>query len=218
MVRGDSGKVRFFLILSILLVVVITIGILITTHYLGKIVESHLQKSLGPGFTIGKIEVGLTSVSVKDIQLKDLKRNIVRLEASDLSIAPSLKSLFSRTFVIKSVSLKSSSILVEKTRSGRILMPIELPGEKKKGHKRENERGDKTFRLHINRISIINGTFLFIDHSVTPPVRVEMKSMNVTLENVDYPASLEKTFMDVIGLIPSKGPQGVSDHPYGAKW
>jgi|GEM_PF-3556109 len=202
----SNTKKRRMIWIAVLVLFVLTGLYLGATHYAGKLVEHTIQKSMGPGFSIGELDLGFTSITAKDVILKDLRRDTILLKVNKISLFPSWTSLLSGKVTIRKILLQSPFIRIEKLANGEMVLPVGAPGGKAPpSGEGKGAPSKKPTPIKIRTLVVKEGTILFLDGSVHPTVKVEMERVNLTLRNLEYPFLDDKILMDFIGILPSKG-------------
>jgi len=168
-----------------------------------ELLKSALEVKLKDAFkgkgTFKELKIGPGYLIIKDLSFKDTKsKGIgVNISTKEVKVIPDLKDLISRKIHLKKVILKSPEIIIEKKAFLKIY-PFWRGLIKKKRHSKKSS-------VHIDELFIIKGSLTIIDHSFTPFATIKMRSLNITLKNIDYPSGIKRSLLELIGAIPERG-------------
>ncbi|HPI92536.1 MAG TPA: DUF748 domain-containing protein [Deltaproteobacteria bacterium] len=186
------------LILAVALTVCVAAGYRVAVHAL----KGKVEQALGPDSEVGSIHVGWSGVTVEGLRIKGKGQwpagDTIRADRVD--IVPSLLSLFSDRYRIRSITVSKPYLSVLKTRNGRVLVvPGLLKGED--GRKETEEPAGKQ-NLTIGRITLDDGEIEFFDASVAnPPLRIDIEKINATVEDLAIPALTGRSAFELSGVV-----------------
>ncbi|HPR54697.1 MAG TPA: DUF748 domain-containing protein [Deltaproteobacteria bacterium] len=186
------------LILAVALTVCVAAGYRVAVHAL----KGKVEQALGPDSEVGAIHVGWSGVTVEGLRIKGKGQwpagDTIRADRVD--IVPSLLSLFSDRYRIRSITVSKPYLSVLKTRNGRVLVvPGLLKGED--GRKETEEPAGKQ-NLTIGRITLDDGEIEFFDASVAnPPLRIDIEKINATVEDLAIPALTGRSAFELSGVV-----------------
>ncbi|MBI4610789.1 MAG: DUF748 domain-containing protein [Candidatus Rokubacteria bacterium] len=179
--------------------VVAAVGLLVVTGLFlayraaTRLVEAQFRSALGPGATIRSLEVtwrgGLSVPAPEGAPVPQL------LKADRIWIAPNLRSLFTQTLSIASVEIDRAYLLVRRTPVGLALpVPAGTPGTASPGR-----------AIEIQRLEIPDAMIDWDDSSVTPPVRLRLAPIRITVTALRLPPSGRVT-LAVEGQVAGRAP------------
>lgn len=139
------------------------------SFYAVKLVQSRLQKVIGPGFTVKEIRIKPTHLSTRGIQYEDLRLKKRFLEIEELRIYPNLLSLLRGSLQIKEVSILRPSFFFYRSREGGLVGPwmsMEKKDKDRKISKEEEGKEGEPIPVKIGRFLIQEGSVDFEDSRV----------------------------------------------------
>lgn len=187
------------------------------SYYGVRIIEAQLQKRVGPGLTINRIKVHLTSLSALGIRYQDPSTRQVLLDVEEIRIFPDVFSLLKGGLWIREVSIRNPFFWVYRSREGRFTGPwidlgrdgkVEPPGpvqkeapgsipakkgfpddERPSGGPDEGERGRPGFlQVRMGRLRIENGSIDFEDRKApNEPGRIRLRGIQFDVRDLQYP-------------------------------
>jgi len=183
---------------------VFLVGIIGAVGYLPHLGERYLRAHFGAGFSIGDLKWGLRGIRAKKVVLKDSRGELV-LKAQRILLIPDVAAFFKGKLIVDQARVKSLFLRVERLKDGRMLFPgeavpkISRPREK---NRLASSRGSLSVRIVIRRLVIKKGSLLFIDHSVTPPLQVRIRGVDLSLEGVKYPFQESRLLSELYKVLP----------------
>lgn len=161
------------------------------SFYAVKLVQSRLQKVIGPGFTVKEIRIKPTHLSTRGIQYEDLRLKKRFLEIEELRIYPNLLSLLRGSLQIKEVSILRPSFFFYRSREGGLVGPwmsMEKKDKDRKISKEEEGKEGEPIPVKIGRFLIQEGSVDFEDSRVgEPPARIKLREIDVKINDIQYP-------------------------------
>jgi len=145
---------------SLLLIV----GLVLVYANLSRLTESGLRRILGPELAIGRVEMHWNRISFHKVSIGSRgEGKQPRLQIQQLTVTPSLRTLFAERFQIGSLSMDKPRVLIEIAPDGKVVYPIPALATDKKGKKGSN---GKAFAVTIGAINIRNGEVTILDRHV----------------------------------------------------
>lgn len=205
---------KWFVLIGILVVLLIG-GYFILSTYAVKLIQPHLQKAMGPGFTLEEVRFKATCLSAKGIQYEDphLKERFLRIE--EMKIYPSLLSLLKKSLHIKEFVILQPSFLFYRSREGFMVGPwvtTRKGDEEKEISKEEEKKRGEVVEIQIDRIRIQKGSIDFEDRKVRePPAQIELRDVNFEMRNIKYPTASAHSPIQLKAKMKGKGQDGGID-------
>ncbi len=194
---GSHRYLWMCVILAVILLVSAAIGMKTAVATLEKKVE----QVLGPGSEIASISVGFTGVYVEGLRIRGPAKWPARntLRAERVRVVPSLRSLFSGRYRVRSVIVEKPYLCVYKTPAGKVLVvPSLLNRDERRPASRTPAGGDL---VTIGRITLEDAVIEFFDASVArPPVQMRLEQIQATLRNLDIPAYAGRSDFSLTGV------------------
>jgi hypothetical protein len=161
-------------------------------------------EALGPGSEIQTIQVGWSGVEVSGLDIKSPRGwpATDSLRAERVVIIPSLRSLFSDTIQINTVTVVRPYLSAVRTRDGRLrVLPtlLEGPDPAPKG---KAPAGRAMPSVAITRIQVKDGVVELFNYMVAPsPVKVRLEQIQATVRNVAVPGLTGKSQFDLDAVV-----------------
>jgi hypothetical protein len=148
-----------------------------------KILQAKLQEKLGPGVFISQIEATRRYVAGKGILIEDPVSKLKLLEIDEIRIYPAIRSIFyTRSIIIREIVLYHPSFLIIRTRDSVVIMAGST------ARRPQTEKTKPTNKITIDKITIQEGKFVFIDHkNKSPPGVIKLLGIESTIEKIKYP-------------------------------
>jgi hypothetical protein len=203
--------------------VLLVAGFLTLSYTRGRFIRTRLERLVRPGVTVGKIDVGLTHLSVKGIQYVDPRSGKRLVQVEEMRIYPSLLTVFGHTVQIRKCTLLKPSFFFYRSREGVFTGPFPKAGKDKNGTSekaQEGSSGGENGKIHapavtLNRLQIEKGSLDFEDQKTGGPVAylqlrdldLEMRDLQYPLVSVHSPFELDAKFKGITneGSLSSKG-------------
>jgi len=187
-------------------------GYFVLSFYAVKFVQTQLQKVVGPGFTIAKIEIKPTYLSAKGIQYQDplSQKRIFLIE--EMRVYPALSSLLKRTLSIRECMILQPSFFFYRSREGSFIGPWPTVEKEEKGKEISDERekkGKDSVLIKIDRFRIRKGSVDFEDRKMAePPAQIQLRELDLELKNIQYPFISSHSFIELKGKIKGRKKEG----------
>lgn len=147
-------------ITSLLLIV----GLVLVYANLSRATEAGLRRILGPELAIGRVEIHWNRISFHQVSIGSRgEGNQPRLQIQQLTVTPSLRTIFAERFLIGSISVDKPRVLIEIAPDGRVVYPLPALAMEKEGKKGGS---GKAFAVTIGAITIRNGEVTILDRHV----------------------------------------------------
>jgi len=178
-----------WLILIGIFVILLIGGYFVLTFYAVKLIQPQLQKVLGPGLTLSKIELKATYLSAKGIQYENPLSKQRFLQIEELRIYPSFLSLLKKSLHINEFTMIRPSFFFSRSREGVLFGP--WMSEEKEGKGKEisqEKREEEPIHIRIDRIQVEKGSFDFEDMKFgEPPANIRLKDLDLRIDDIQFP-------------------------------
>ncbi len=204
-----AKRKRLALITAAVFVVLIVSGIVgfrVAVRALkGKVVEA-----LGPNSEIRDIRLGWSSVNIEGLRIKGPSwwPDAEVLQAERVAVVPSLRSLFSRQYRVRSITIVKPYVSALRTKEGKLLiLPGLLTKEADEGQADTLSRPAAAYStVSIGRITLKDGIVELYDATVTqPPLKIRLEQIKATMRNMAVPGLKGKSRFELAGVV--KGAQ-----------
>jgi hypothetical protein len=189
---GD--RVRRWLIIFGIVVVLFAGGYLALSYYGVKLMQGRLQRVTGPGLTVGEMKVNLTHLSIRGIRYEDPRTKLKLLDVEEVRIYPDILSPLKGSLSIRECSIHKPSLFFFRSREGDYTGPWIPPEETEagKGTPAQKEQGGKkegvSFLIQIHRFRIEKGSVDFEDRKTDgPPATIRLSEIGLDLKDIQYP-------------------------------
>ncbi|MGQ9645324.1 MAG: DUF748 domain-containing protein [Thermodesulfobacteriota bacterium] len=187
-----------------IIIVVLIGGYLALSYYGVKLIQTQLQKMLGPGFTLKEIGVKWTHLSMKGIQYEGLHTKKKYLSIEEVKIYPAILSLFMGPLRIRDLTVREPSLSFYRTREGVFVGPWATAEKKEKREAADDpeERERERAFLKIDRLRIQNGSTLFEDwKSGKPPAQLKLDEIDLAMKEIQYPFHSTRSPVELRGKV-----------------
>jgi hypothetical protein len=167
-------------------------GYLGLSFYGARLIQPRLQKLLGPGFTLRKINVKLTHLSLEGVQYEGLYTRMRYLRIEEVKIYPAIFSLLKGPLRIRKFEILNPSFSFYRTKEGVFLGlwkgPEREGREEKKLPAGEAQQEREPSPLKIDRLRIERGSLDFEDRKPgEPPAQVKVREIDLEIKDIQYP-------------------------------
>lgn len=148
--------------------------------------EGKLVGALGPSSELAGLRVGWSGVSAIGLRIAAPKDwpTPDSFRAERVRIVPTLRSLFSRTYRIRSVIVTKPYLAMLRTRDGKLLA---LPSLLARAQS-PSGAGDSPTSVVLGHIALEDGVLEIFDETVPrPPLRIRLEQIEASLDEVSVP-------------------------------
>ena len=195
-------------------------GYLGLSYYGVRLIQPHLQKWLGSGFTLTEVKVNLTHLSLKGIQYEGLHTKMRYLSIEEVKIYPAILSLLKGPLRIREFAILKPSFFFYRTKEGVFIGPWTGP-EKKEKEERElpddAERKEKgPVSIKMDRLRIEKGSLDFEDRKPgEPPAQIHLREIDLKMKEVQYPFQSNRSPIELKGKMQGKTAKDGEIHAKG---
>lgn len=171
----------------------------ILTQIASHTLKNQVLEALGPDSELTRIQLSLTGVVVEGLRIRALKDWPAEdsLRADRVIIRPDLRSLFTGTYRIGSITIERAYLSVLRTSSGHIrLVPnlLEKPAEKK--------AGQATPQLIIGHVVLKDCALDFFDATVRkPPFKLRLEQLQMKVSDLQIPQLSTRSDLTLEGVL-----------------
>jgi hypothetical protein len=167
----------------------------------GKIMEV-----LGPNSEMKDIRLGWTSVNVDGLRIKGPSGwpEADALRAERVTVVPSLRSLFSRHYRVRSITIVKPYISALRTEEGKFrVLPGLLAGPTGTGQaETPSNTATVSPTVTIGRITLKDGVLELHDAMVAkPPLKIRLEQINATVGDIVVPGLKAKSRFEIAGIV-----------------
>jgi uncharacterized protein involved in outer membrane biogenesis len=197
-----SSKAKKWGIIALVVVLVLVVGGIVGFRIAVGIIKGKVVEALGPESEIKDIQLGWWAVEVHGLRIKGRQgwpaADTLRVER--VVIVPSLRSLFSDTIRVGSITVVRPYLSALRTREGKLrVLPslLEAPAPKGKA-----PAGPPARRVAVSRVTMEDGVVEFFDATVAqPPLKIRLEKIQATVHNVTVPSLKGKSQFDVTAVV-----------------
>jgi hypothetical protein len=209
---------RWFILIGILCILFIG-GYFVLSYYAVRFIQPHLQKAMGPGFTLAEVKPKTTYLSAREIQYEDPESKQRFLQIEEVRVYPSLLSLLKRSLQIREVTILQPSFFFYRSREGAYFGPwvtVKKGKEREETFQEVKEKRGETVRepisIVIDRIRIQRGTVEFEDRKVEEiPKRIRLRDLDFEIKNIQHPLAPSHSPFELKGKMKGKNQDGSID-------
>ena len=200
-------------VLGGVLVVLVVGGYCVLSHYAVRFIEPRLRKVMGPGLTIGEVNIQTRYLSAKKIRYADPQTGQKLMEIEEVRVYPDLRSFLKGDLEIGEMSILRPVFYVFRSPDGSLtgpLPPLGRRGEERGGMPGEGRRGEReAVPIVIDRIRVQGGSVNFEDGKYgSPPVKVELSELMFKVDDIRFPPVPLRSPFEMNGKMKEKGKEG----------
>jgi uncharacterized protein involved in outer membrane biogenesis len=197
-----SSKAKKWGIIALVVVLVLVVGGIVGFRIAVGIIKGKVVEALGPESEIKDIQLGWWAVEVHGLRIKGRQgwpaADTLRVER--VVIVPSLRSLFSDTIRVGSITVVRPYLSALRTREGKLrVLPslLEAPAPKGKA-----PAGPPARRVAVSRVTLEDGVVEFFDATVAqPPAKIRLEKIQATVHNVTVPSLKGQSQFDLTAVV-----------------
>jgi RNA-binding protein YhbY len=167
------------------------------------ILKDKVVEALGPDSEVKDIRVGWTSVKMEGLWIKGSNEWPApdTLRADQIILVPSLRSLFSGQYRVRSITIINPYLSVYRTKNGKILAIPSLLTKKEQTTARPETVAAKP-AVSIGRINIKDGVIELYDATVAEhPLKIRFERIQANMEDLVVPTMNRRSRFDIQGLV-----------------
>jgi len=193
-------------LIALLVFVVLVVGGIVGFRVAVSALKGRVLEALPPNSEIKNIRVAWFSVNMEGLRIKGPNGwpAVDALRAERVTIVPSLRSILSRQYRIRTITIIKPYLSALRTKDGRFLVvPGLLVGAAGEGQAGTLSAPAAAFpRVTIGKIILQDGVVELSDATVgEPPVKIRLEQIRVTMRNVVVPALKGKSWFELTGVV-----------------
>jgi len=191
-------------------------GLFYAYQNIGAIVQNILNKEV-PGLKFQRLDIALGKVSVAGVEYARGKK--ARITTDNISISPSLWSLFGDTFEVADINIEKPTLTARK-QAGKAGLELPVPTIEKAPQTATNEKAQNSRKdtekspgrsIHIAKFRLKGGKGEFLDESVNgEPAHFTFTDINIAAENIYAPSRAGRMPLAISLNVPAKRPGSLS--------
>jgi hypothetical protein len=186
-------------------------GYFVLSFFAVKVIQSQIQKVVGPGFTITEIKVKPTHLSIRGIQYEGIHTRKRYLQIDELRVYPAILSFLKGPLRIREFLVLQPSFFLSRTREGVFVGPWTgmEKGEKKEVSGEKESKEKEPIVIRIDRFRIRKGSLEFEDGKIgEPPAQIKMKDFYLEIRAVQFPTISAHSPIEFKGKLMGKTKEG----------
>ena len=201
-----EGKRKRLMLIILAAIVVLIVGVVVGFRVATGALKGKVMAVLGPGSEMKDIRLGWTSVNVDGLRIKGPSGwpETDALRAERVTVVPSLRSLFSRHYRVRSITIVKPYISAFRTEGGKFrVLPGLLVGPTGTGQA-ETPSNPATVSptVTIGRITLKDGVLELHDAAVAkPPLKIRLEQINATVGDIVVPGLKAKSRFEIAGIV-----------------
>ncbi len=173
----------------------------------GRILEDKVAAALGPRSEIGSMRLGLTGVEAGQVSIRGNPQWPAGYEfrAGHIKVVPSLRSLLSGEYRVRSITVVRPYLSVLRTGEGRLRI---LPGLLETGQTggpcdAPATQDDAAPAVSIGRIVLQDGVVELFDATAAknPPLKIRMEGIRAEVREITIPSFADTTRFELAGVV-----------------
>jgi hypothetical protein len=208
----DVKKRKRWGLIALLVVVVLIVGGIVGFRVAVSALKGRVLEALPPDSEIKNIRVGWSGVEVERLRIKGPSGwpAVDALRAERVTIVPSLRSILSRQYRIRAITIVKPYLSALRTKNGRFLVvPGLLAGAVGEG---QAAPAAAFRRVTVGKITLQDGVLELFDATVAePPLKIRLEQIRVSVRNVVVPALKGKSWFELTGVVKGVQRDGHAD-------
>ena len=183
--------------------ILIIVGGIIGFYVTVGILKDKVVEALGPDSEVKDILVSWTSVKMEGLRIKGSNEwpATDTLRADQVILVPSLRSLLSGQYRVRSITIINPYLSVYRTKNGKILAIPNLLTKKDQTTVRSETVTEKS-AVSIGRINLQDGVIELYDATVAkPPLKIRFEWIEANMEDLVVPTMNRRSRFDIQGLV-----------------
>jgi len=200
------GKHKRLKLIALSIIVVLIVGGIIGFRVAVSVLKGKIVEALGPNSEVRDIRLGWSSVNVEGLLIKGPswwpEADVLRAER--VAVVPSLRSLISRQYRVRSITITKPFLSALRTKEGKLLI---LPGLLTEAAAEDqadtlSSPAAAYSMVSIGRITLKDGVVELYDATVTqPPLKIRMEQIKATIRGMAVPGLGGKSRFELAGVV-----------------
>jgi hypothetical protein len=200
------GKRKRLTLIALAVIVVLIVGGIVEFGVAVRVLKGKVVEVLGPNSEIRDIRLGWSSVNVEGLRIKGPSGWPAAdvLQAERVAVVPSLRSLLSRQYRVRSITIVKPYLSALRTEEGKFLvLPGLLTGAASAGQAETLSRPAAAYpTVTIGRITLEDGVVELYDATVAgPPLKIRLEQIKATMRDMAVPGLKGKSRFEIAGVV-----------------
>jgi hypothetical protein len=199
------GKRKRLMVIVSAVIAVLILGGVVGFQVAVRVLKGKVVEVLGPNSEIGDIRLGWSSVKVEGLRIKGPSGwpAADALQAERVIVVPSLRSVFSRPYRIRSITIVKPYLSAFRTKEGKFLaLPGLLTGAASEGQAKTLSSLAASPRVDVGRVTLEDGVVELYDATVAqPPLKIRLEQIKATIRDMAIPAVKGKSRFELAGVV-----------------
>jgi hypothetical protein len=194
------------MLIALAAITVLIVGGIVGFRVAVRVLKSKVVEALGPNSEVRDIRLGWTSVNVEGLRIKGPSGwpAADALRAERVAVVPSLRSLFSRQYRVRSITISKPYLSALRTKDGKLqILPGLLTGAASEDRADTLSRPAAAYSMvTIGRITLEDGVVELYDATVIqPPLKIRLEQIKATVRGMAVPGLRGKSRFELAGVV-----------------
>ena len=199
------GKRKRLTLIALAVIVILIVGGIVGFGVAVRVLKGRVVAVLGPNSEIRDIRLGWSSVNIEGLRIKGPSAwpAADALRAERVAVVPSLRSLLSRQYRVRSITIIKPYLSALRTKEGKFLiLPGLLTGAVTAGQAETLSSPTASPTVTIGRITLEDGVVELYDATVAqPPLRIRLEQIKATVRDMAVPGLKGKSCFELVGVV-----------------
>jgi len=200
------GKHKRLKLIALSIIVVLVVGGIVGFRVAVRVLKGKVVEALGPNSEVRDIRLGWSSVNVEGLRIKGPSwwPEADVLQAERVAVVPSLRSLLSRQYRVRSITIVKPYLSALRTKEGKLLvLPGLLTGAAGEGQADTlSGTAASSSMVTIGRITLKGGVMELYDATVAqPPLKIRLEQIKATVRGMAVPGLKGKSRFELAGVV-----------------
>ena len=199
------GKRIRLTLIALAIIVILIVGVIVGFGVAVRLLKDRVVAVLGPNSEIRDIRLSWSSVNIEGLRIKGPGAwpAADALRAERVAVVPSLRSLLSRQYRVRSVTIIKPYLTALRTKEGKFLvLPGLLTGAVTEDQAETLSSPAASSTVTIGRITLEDGVVELYDARVAqPPLRIRLEQISATLRDMALPGLKGKSRFELAGVM-----------------
>jgi len=201
-----AGKRKRLGLIALVIIVVLIVGVVVGFQAAVRALKGKVVEALGPNSEIRDIRLSWSSVNVEGLRIKGPSGwpAADALQAERVAVVPSLRSLFSRQYRIRSITIIKPCLSVLRTKEGKLqVLPGLLTGAPSADQAQAlSSLAASSPKVAVGRITLEDGVVELYDATVAqPPLKIRLEQIKATVRDMAVPGLKGKSRFELAGVV-----------------
>jgi len=193
-------------LMALAVIVVLIVGGIVGFHVAVRVLKGKVVEALGPNSEVRDIQLSWFSVNVEGLRIRGPSGwpEADELRAERVTIVPSLRSLLSRQYHVRSITIVKPYLSALRTKEGKFLMlPGLLTGVAGEGQTAPpSNPAARAPLVTIGRITLEDGVVELYDATVAqPPLKIRLEQIKAAVRDIAVPELKGKSRFEIAGVV-----------------